>query len=632
MSERTITCCIALVVLLLISLCISGCMTTQQPSANGTAANVTSASNASTPVKELLVATTTSLYDTGLLDYLAPIYEKQYNTHLKITSQGTGKAIDLAQRGDADVLLVHSPSDEVTFMENGNGVNRRSFAYNYFEIVGPASDPAQIKGLSPEDAFKKLKADGANNTANVAFVSRGDGSGTQSAEKKIWKNAGFDYATQIEKSGDWYVEAGKGMGETLQMADQKQAYTLTDEGTFLAYKGNLTLIPVIIKGDSLLNIYSVMSVVPKNNATASITAANTLATFLTDNTTQQLIADYGKDKYGKGLFSPMNATMAKTFKVDNSAPLNATTPAIVFQAGSLATPFKAVKSIFEKDTTGAEVELFSGSSITMIEKVTKMGEKADIVASADADQISRLMVPDNASFTLNFARNAMVLVYTNNSTSASTITKDNWYSVLGQDNVKLVTSDPTSDPGGYRAYMTLVLAESYYKVPDLFKKVVSDHSAITVNKTGANTTIDLTNPKQDNKGLLIPNATGPTYLDLLTSGKADYALVYRSSAVDAGLPYIELPDEISLANLSMSKDYALVQAKTPSGLIPATPIVYGLTIPTRAAHPDLGVAFIKALASDQGAAALNKSGLAPMTPMTATGTVPDSLKSLVSTT
>jgi len=628
MSERTTTCCIALVVLLLASLCIAGC-TTQQ-AANGTAANVTTASNASSPAQELLVATTTSLYDTGLLDYLAPIYEKQYNTHLKITSQGTGKAIELAKRGDADVLLVHSPSDETAFMENGNGVNRRSFAYNYFEIVGPASDPAQIKGLSPEDAFKKLIAAGANNTANVAFVSRGDGSGTHSAEKKIWKNAGLDYATQVEKSGNWYVEAGKGMGETLQMADQKQAYTLTDEGTFLAYKGNLTIVPVITSGASLLNIYSVMSVVPKNNATASISAANTFAAFLTDNTTQQLIADFGKEKYGKGLFSPMNTTMAKTFKVDNSAPLNATTPLIVFHAGSLATPFKAVKPVFEKSTAGAEAELFSGSSITMIEKVTQKGEKADVVASADADQITRLMVPDNASFTLNFARNAMVLAYTNNSTGAATITKENWYSVLSQDNVKLVTGEPSSDPGGYRAYMTLVLAESYYKVPDLFKKVVSDHSAITVNKTGTNTTIDLSAPKPDNKNLLIPTATGPTYMDLLKSGKADYALVYRSSAVDGGVPYIELPDEISLANLNMSSAYASVQAKTPSGLIPATPIVYGVTIPTKAAHPDLGAAYIKALASEQGAAALNKSGLTPLTPMTATGTVPDSLKSLVS--
>lgn len=627
MSERTTKCCIALFALLLVSLCIAGC-TTQQ-SANGTAANVTSASNASAPMQELLVATTTSLYDTGLLDYLAPIYEKQYNTHLKITSQGSGKAIELAKRGDADVLLVHSPADEIVFMENGNGVNRRSFSYNYFQIVGPASDPAQIKGLSPEDAFKKLIADGANNTANVAFISRGDGSGTHSAEKKIWKNAGFDYATQVQKSGNWYVEAGKGMGETLQMADEKQAYTLTDEGTFLAYKGNLTITPIITSGASLLNIYSVMSVVPKNNATASITAANTFGAFLTDNTTQQLIADFGKEKYGKGLFSPMNATMAKTFKVDNSAPLKATIPMIVFHAGSLAIPFKTVKSVFEQSTPGAEAELFSGSSITMIEKVTRNGEKADVVASADADQITRLMVPDNASFTLNFARNAMVLAYTNTSTGAATITKENWYSVLSQDNVKLVTGEPSSDPGGYRAYMTLVLAESYYKVPDLFKKVVSDHSAITVNKTGATTTIDLSSPKPDNTGLLIPAATGPTYLDLLKSGKADYALIYRSSAVDGGVPYIELPDEISLSNLS--KDYTSVQAKTPSGLIPATPIVYGVTIPTKAAHPDLGVAYIKALASEQGAAALNKSGLTPLTPMTATGTVPDSLKSLVST-
>ena len=176
------------------------------------------ATTVATDQQKLVIATTTSLYDTGLLAYLQPKFESQYNVKLAITSQGTGKAIELAKNGDADVLLVHSPSQELAYLESGYGVNRRSFASNYFMIVGPASDPAGIANMTPESAFTTLYLKGTNNTAGIAFVSRGDGSGTHTAEQKIWTNAKYDYTTKIEKSGTWYIEAGKGMGETLQMA------------------------------------------------------------------------------------------------------------------------------------------------------------------------------------------------------------------------------------------------------------------------------------------------------------------------------------------------------------------------------------------------------------------------------
>ena len=238
---------ILLILLLIGGVFIAGC-TTMQPGQPTTTVVTTPPTTVAGEKTKLLVATTTSLYDTGLLNYLEPKFESMYNVDLQITSQGTGKAIEIAKKGDADVLLVHSPSQELAFVKDGFGINRRSFASNNFIIVGPANDPAGIANMTPEAAFTTLFVKGTNNTAGVVFVSRGDASGTHTAEQKVWTNAKFNYTTNISKSGNWYVEAGKGMGETLQMASEKGAYTFTDEGTYLAYKNNLKLSPLITKG------------------------------------------------------------------------------------------------------------------------------------------------------------------------------------------------------------------------------------------------------------------------------------------------------------------------------------------------------------------------------------------------
>jgi len=288
---------VLLILLLIGGVFIAGCTTTQ-PTQNTT-----------TEKPKLLIATTTSLYDTGLLNYLETKYEAQNNVDLQITSQGTGKAIEIAKKGDADVLLVHSPTQELAFVKDGYGINRRTFASNYFMIVGPANDPAGISNMTPENAFTTLLVKGTNNTAGVYFVSRGDGSGTHTAEQKIWSNAKFNYTTNVEKSGNWYIEAGKGMGETLQMASEKGAYTFTDEGTYLSYKNNLKLVPLITKGSSLLNIYSVMTVYNDKQPAEKIKMANDFVNFLISPQTQADIGNYGVDKYGKSLFTPMSITV-----------------------------------------------------------------------------------------------------------------------------------------------------------------------------------------------------------------------------------------------------------------------------------------------------------------------------------
>jgi tungstate transport system substrate-binding protein len=248
----------------------------------------------------LILGTTTSLYDTGLWDYLKPKFEAKYDVRLDIVSGGSGQALEMGRKGDVDVLAVHSKADELKFISDNYAVERVPFACNYFIIVGPESDPAGLKGkgLSADAAFKKL----ADNPGSGKFVSRGDNSGTHSKEKAIWKKAGFDY--DASKAGwiatGWYIDAGQGMGATLTMANEKQAYTLTDEGTYLTYKSKMTLVPMITSGTILLNVYSALVCANGHNPKM----AQNLVGFLVSDEIQQAISDYKKAEYGKSLFIP----------------------------------------------------------------------------------------------------------------------------------------------------------------------------------------------------------------------------------------------------------------------------------------------------------------------------------------
>jgi tungstate transport system substrate-binding protein len=248
--------------------------------------------------ERLRVATTTSLYDTGLWDYLEPMFEDEYGVELDVIYAGTGKALEWGRRGDVDVIAVHSKAREEQFVADGYGVERVPFAYNYFLIVGPEADPAGISGMSPEEAFTKLMADGRANS-QVKFVSRGDDSGTHGKEKAVWASAGHDYE-DVRNSGAWYVEAGSGMGPILVMANEMRAYTLSDIGTFLAYKGDLDLISVVDEGDILLNVYSVIAV----TSTKKTEMANNMVEFLTSEEIQELIGEYDVEEYGRQLFTP----------------------------------------------------------------------------------------------------------------------------------------------------------------------------------------------------------------------------------------------------------------------------------------------------------------------------------------
>ena len=260
----------------------------------------------STPTKtNLIISTTTSLYETGLLDALKTDFEAKNPTmNVSFIAQGTGLAIQTAMRGDADMILVHAPSSEYVFLNGSYGVNRKIFAYNFFTIVGPASDPAKISGLGAKEALNAIMAAGANGTA--LWVSRGDNSGTYTKEVSLWKSIGVSVA-QL-RSEKWYIEAGSGMTATLMLANEKQAYTLSDVGTYLVNYNNhnINLVRLVVESKALLNVYSAIADNPLN---ANMTKTNFAGSmefirYLISNQTQQLIANYGVAQYGQPLFYP----------------------------------------------------------------------------------------------------------------------------------------------------------------------------------------------------------------------------------------------------------------------------------------------------------------------------------------
>ena len=243
---------------------------------------------------EVILATTTSTRDAGLLDSLLPLFERQTRFHVKVIAVGSGQALAMGRRGDADVVLSHAPEAERALVDSGYFVRRRLVMHNEFLVVGPAADPAGVRGLTDAiAAFRRIAA------AHAAFVSRGDQSGTHQREQQLWKLA----AGSAPRDG-WYVESGQGMGATLQLADEKRAYTLTDRATYLAWRDKLQLVPMV-EGDSLLyNVYHVLELNPKNAARVNLAAGRALAEFFVAAETQALIAGFGKARFGQSLFVP----------------------------------------------------------------------------------------------------------------------------------------------------------------------------------------------------------------------------------------------------------------------------------------------------------------------------------------
>lgn len=244
--------------------------------------------------RNLILATTTSTQDSGLLDVLIPVFEKESGYFVKTIAVGSGQAMAMGEKGEADVLLVHSPEAEKKFMEKGAGSSRRLVMHNDFIIVGPAGDPAKIRGSKTSaEAFRKIARTGS------LFLSRGDNSGTHAREMGLWKGAGATAEGQ-----KWYQQTGLGMGQTLNVAAEKRGYTLTDRATYLSLKKNLGL-EILVEGDAkLLNIYHVIEVNQAKWPKVNAAGAKSFADFMVSKKAQDLIGRFGADKFGAPLYFP----------------------------------------------------------------------------------------------------------------------------------------------------------------------------------------------------------------------------------------------------------------------------------------------------------------------------------------
>jgi tungstate transport system substrate-binding protein len=243
--------------------------------------------------KTVILATTTSTQDSGLLDVLVPLFEKESGLQVKTISVGSGQAMKMGEKGEADVLLVHSPDAEKKFMADGFGTTRRLVMHNDYIVVGPAPDPARVKGASAADALKRIAQSGA------IFVSRGDNSGTHAKEKGLWKGSTINPEGQ-----KWYQQTGLGMGQTLNVAAEKKGYTITDRATYLSLKKGLGL-EILVEGDSkLLNIYHVIELNSSKWPKVNAQGGKAFADFMVAKKTQEIIGRFGVDKFGAPLFFP----------------------------------------------------------------------------------------------------------------------------------------------------------------------------------------------------------------------------------------------------------------------------------------------------------------------------------------
>ena len=248
----------------------------------------------------VILATTTSTQDTGLLDVLVPAFERASGYEVKTIAVGTGAALSMGEKGDADVLLVHAPNAEETYMAKGRGLSRQLVMHNSFIVVGPPEDPAKVKGAATAvEAFKRIAA------ASAPFVSRADNSGTNIKELELWKAAG------VTPQGTWYIKSGSGMGDTLHIASQKAAYTLTDDGTYLAQRATLKLIPVVEDAKDLRNVYHVIVVKPLSGRIGNLAGGEAFAKYVVSRDGQRVIATFGKEKFGRALFSADAAAVAR---------------------------------------------------------------------------------------------------------------------------------------------------------------------------------------------------------------------------------------------------------------------------------------------------------------------------------
>jgi molybdate/tungstate transport system substrate-binding protein len=304
-----------------------------------------------------------------------------------------------------------------------------------------------------------------------------------------------------------------------------------------------------------------------------------------------------------------------------------TTTLMVFHAGSLASPFEQLEAEFEAAYPNVDVQLYPGGSTKIVKEIIELDKRADVLASADYALIPGLMVPDDATWYVTFAKNTMVLTYTDQSLYADEINADNWYEILARDDVRWAFSDPNLDPCGYRTPMVMQLAELHYGDDQIFENTIGKNSNITVTEEDGGYLINSNSPEPTGQLSIRPKSV--ELVQMVQSGGIDYAWEYRSVAVQNDLKFVELPEAIDLSSIEYEDTYALVKEDCGGGVKTASPIVYGVTVPTNADNPELGLAFVEMLIGETGQGIMEEQGQPPIVPAGGYLEIPEELASLV---
>ncbi len=549
-----------------------------------------------TPRQNLIVSTTTSLYETGFLDLLKSEFEKDNPTiNVSFISQGTGLAIQTAMKGDADMILVHDAVRELKFLQDGYGINRKVVAYNFFVIAGPQDDPAGVKGASALDAFKKIKAAGEKKSA--IWVSRGDDSGTHSKEKSIWKSAGFN--ATILRTQEWYLEAGSGMTATLKLANEKRAYTLTDLGSYLMNynKKNIDLIVHVEAGKNTLNVYSVIVNNPRKTevAKSNFNASMTFIRYMLSDKGQALFDNYGRAEYGKPLFAPyinllrsgnntqliqwivqaayFNGTDCPsqyryqegdlyTSQPVPNVPLTPEQPSKasklqVYVASSLSKVVKKHQPTFEKENN-VKINFTTGASDSLYQKIFS-GSPADVYLSADFKWTKTLKADKllYKSEYKNFTINSMIVILPASSPKNITSLEE-----LAEPHTRIVVAT-LNVPVGKATDTTLANIEKTWgnRSSSKYKGLVWEHfrDRVLLNIVS--------------RELTVSDVVNRVKMGL---GDAGFAYATDTKSQGSNLTYIKIPSEVNAKN------------------------TYGIAVIKNTANSDLAIKYMNFWLSDEG--------------------------------
>ncbi|WP_269848745.1 tungstate ABC transporter substrate-binding protein WtpA [Methanosarcina horonobensis] len=307
----------------------------------------------------------------------------------------------------------------------------------------------------------------------------------------------------------------------------------------------------------------------------------------------------------------------------------------IFHAGSLSVPFEELEAEFESQHPGVDVQREAAGSAQSVRKITDLGKNADVLASADYALIPSMMMPEYADWYAAFARNQMIIAYTNESKYSNEINKDNWYEILRRPDVRFGFSNPNDDPAGYRSQMVTQLAESYYNDDQIYDDLILDNTGITITEEENGTFVVHTPATEEispNTSKIMLRSMEVELSSALETGEIDYLYIYRSVAVQHGFNYVELPPEIDLSSIEYADNYSTVQVEMVNGeVVTGSPIVYGVTIPKNAENPELATEFVKLLLEEPGRQIFIENGQPPIVPAISEGkdAMPEQLQALV---